>query len=210
MGHIHLRVGPDVQTSMTDVSDHADYSQPGAGDDANALANRVLIGPEGPRHCLVDDDYRRRLRIVAMRRIRLLFVIPDYRQSDPRVGVAEKPAFPQWNSHCAEVVVADAARGGVQFLTGRRRGTTVNGKWEPGIGARKRRHRCGASRFNAGQGFDPLDESLIETHLLSRPRVFRPWKTDVYGQNVLRVESRINVDQMEKALQRQPAADQQD
>src|SRR5262245_31431270 len=174
MGHKHFRVRLGVQPSMTDVSDHADHRQPWAGDDANALTYWVLIGPEHPRHGLVDDDYRRWLRIVETWRIGLLLVIPDYRQGDPRIGVAEKPAFPQRNLHCAEEVVADAACGGVQLLSGRRRGTTLDGKGKPGIRARERRHRCGAYRFNAGQRFDPLDELFIEPHLLPRLRVFRP------------------------------------
>src|SRR5262245_22854454 len=125
MGHKHFRDGLDVQAAMPDVSNDADHRKPGTGDDAYALTYRVLIGPERPRHGFVDDDYRRGLWIIETCRIRLLIVIPDHRQSDPRVSVTEKSAFPQWYHHRPEVVVADTAEGGARLLPGRRRGAPL-------------------------------------------------------------------------------------
>src|SRR5262245_37546805 len=124
---------------MPYVSNDADHRQPRAGDDADALAQRVLIGPERPRHGLVDDYYRRRLRIVETFRKRLLLIPWNDRQGDTRIGVGEKSAFPQWHFHRPRVIVADSARGAGRLLAGMRRGAPHDVKGEPIITRSERR-----------------------------------------------------------------------
>src|SRR5690349_20531891 len=95
------------------------------------MTNRIFIREVETRHRLIDHHRRRRLRLVEVLRKRLMREPANEWQRDARIGVGEKPALAQRDSHRVEVIVADRANSGLLLLSFRWIGPPVNRKSAP-------------------------------------------------------------------------------
>src|ERR1043166_6399441 len=83
------------------------------------FANRILIGPESPRHRFIDENYRWRLLCIC---------------------VGKQSALQQGNSHCFDVFRADGIERGIRKLGALRYGLISNDKYRsPARSARRQR-----------------------------------------------------------------------
>ena len=90
---------------------------PRAEQDLESAADRS-VGPEAPRHRLVDDGYRGGLRTPEFRWHRLLRIPPDERQCQARIRRLEIAAGDERNPERLEIAWRDDAVLGARALSG--------------------------------------------------------------------------------------------
>src|ERR1700682_1529899 len=171
---------------LLNAADHADYREPRRiffrATVMNALAERVLIGPEFLRHVFVDDNHAR-IRVCVL--------------------LVEEAAFAQRNLHGLEVVSTGDALVGVDEVLARWRHAAFHRDGSPGKGPAQRQRGHTAGRARSRQMFQTFPELVIRIEHGLRSVVL------VAGHGEFKREYAVGIEPPSHLLQAGETADEQ-